>query len=110
MKKIFVINKSAHDFSDALRFGELVYLSEGSYDPYSVAHMHRVFKKMMEDSSPTDYILPTGLSIMQSVACAIFAAKHGRLNLLMFKDGRYIERKLILEDTCIQEQSQKPQR
>lgn len=98
MSKVFIINRSAHDFSDAERFGEIVYLSEGVYDPYSVAHMYRVFEEKLKDSTPEDYIVPTGLSIMQTVACSMFAVKHKRLNLLMFRDGKYIERELVFDN------------
>jgi hypothetical protein len=35
---------------------------------------------------------------MNSIACAIFAHKHGRLNLLLYKEGIYIERNHVLND------------
>ncbi|MCK5607077.1 hypothetical protein KAR91_34655 [Candidatus Pacearchaeota archaeon] len=96
MKKVFVVNKSSHDFSPALEYGELIFMSEGSMSRYAVNNMHRQFNDSLEHSHEDDYILMCGLSTMNSVACSIFAARHKRLNLLLFKSGRYIERNIIL--------------
>lgn len=96
MSKVFVVNKSGHDFKDAKRFGELIFLSEGVMDRYACNSMYREFSQHLEESTPDDYILLTGLSSMGSVACSIFAYKHGCLNLLLYKNNRYIERRLML--------------
>ena len=95
-RKVFVVNKSSHNFSPALKFGELIYLSEGPMNRYSTNNMVREFKEIMENSSEDDYIVPCSLNVMNSIACAIFAHLHGRLNLLLFKEGSYIERNHIL--------------
>ena len=95
-KKVFVVNKSAHDFKPAEKYGEVVFLSEGSMNRYSTNFMIRQFKEIMESSEKGDYIVPCSLNVMNSIACAIFAHKHGCLNLLLFKDGIYIERNHVL--------------
>jgi len=96
MSHVYIVNKSAHDFTSASKYGNIVFLSEGSMNRYSTNSMVRTFKQMMEDSAPEDYIVPCSLNVMNSIACAIFAHKHGRLNLLLFKDGKYIERNHVL--------------
>ena len=96
MKKVFVINRSAHDFGAAEEFGELVFMSVGSMNRYATNNMHRMFSECLENSTPEDYIVPCSLNVMNSIACAIFARKHGKLNLLLFKEGEYIERNLII--------------
>lgn len=96
MTKVFIVNRSSHDFSDAKRFGELTFLSEGPVNRYATNQMVRQFEDGMKTSGPNDYIVPCSLNVMNSIACAIFAFKHGRLNLLLFKDGVYIERNHIL--------------
>ena len=95
-KKVFIVNKSSHDFRPAEAFGEVIYLSEGSINRYATNSMVRQFSDVMKDSEESDYIVPCSLNVMNSIACAIFAHKHGRLNLLLFKDGLYIERNHIL--------------
>lgn len=41
------------------------------------------------NSSPDDYIVITGLSVMTAVAAAMFASKHKQLNILLWDHGRY---------------------
>lgn len=94
--KVFIVNKSAHDFSPAEHFGDLVFLSEGPMNRYATNNMFRQFTDIMEHSRSCDYIVPCSLNVMNSIACAIFAAKHKCLNLLLFKNGEYLERNLIL--------------
>jgi hypothetical protein len=96
MAKVYIVNKSSHDFSQAKNFGELIFLSEGPVNRYATNQMHRMFSDIMEGSSGFDYIVPCSLNVMNSIACAIFACKHQRLNLLLFKAGEYLERNLIL--------------
>jgi hypothetical protein len=96
MSRVFIVNKSAHDFSAAECYGDLIFLSEGLMPRYKTNQMHRVFSHMMRDSAADDWIVPTSLNVMNSIACAVFAHKHGRLNLLLFKDGNYIERTVVL--------------
>lgn len=96
MPNVFIVNKSAHDFSEAEKYGDVVFLSEGPMNRYSTNNMIRQFKDKMKNSEPDDYIVPCSLNVMNSIACAIFAHKHGTLNLLLFKSGTYIERNHVL--------------
>ena len=98
-KTVFVVNKSSHDFSPAKEYGEVIYLSEGSMNRYATNSMIRQFSEVMKSSTPEDYIVPCSLNVMNSIACAIFAFNHGRLNLLLFKDGVYIVRNHVLLST-----------
>ena len=95
-KRVYIVNKSSHDFGPAEEYGETIFLSEGSMNRYAVNSMYRQFSEAMRLSDQSDYIVPCSLNVMNSIACAIFAHKHGRLNLLLFKDGTYIERNLVL--------------
>lgn len=96
MPKVLIPNKSAHDFSRAREYGELIFLTDGRINKYSVANMVREFEPIIEESSPDDYILPTSLGILSSILQAMFAVKHRRLNLLLFKNGEYVERRVLL--------------
>jgi hypothetical protein len=98
MTKVFVVNKSNHDFSDAEKYGELIFMSEGIVNRFSTNNMIRQFQESMANSTEEDLILLCSLNVMNSIACAIFAHKHGRVNLLLFKEssGRYIERRHVL--------------
>lgn len=89
LRKVFVINKSSHDYSKAEEFGQLIFMTEGSLNRFAVSKMFRTFEPFIGESQPTDYLLLSGLSVMCSVASAMFAAKHQRLNLLIYKPDRY---------------------
>jgi len=96
MRNVYIVNKSSHDFSAARNYGKLIFLSEGPMNRYSTNNMLRVFADKMSDSKKDDYIVPCSLNVMNSIACALFAYKHGKLNLLLFKEGSYIERNHVL--------------
>lgn len=99
-RKVFVVNKSGHDFSPAKKYGELVYLSEGLMNRFQTNHMYRMFSDIMEDSSEDDYILISGLIQMNIIAASIMAYKHGRVNLLIYseRDQDYEQRELVMSN------------
>lgn len=107
MRKVYIVNKGCHDHSDAQRFGELVYLSEGAINRYATSSMYREFMPKLLESSIEDFILPTGLTIMSNIACSMFTLIHGRLNMLIYKSsrrggpGRYVERTILLDEMLI---------
>jgi len=96
MPKVFVVNKSSHDFSNAEEFGELVFMTQGRMNRFATTDMIRMFSESMKDSDKSDYILPCSLNVMNLLAGAVFAAKHKTVNLLLFKAGRYIERNHVI--------------
>ena len=106
MSKVFVVNRGAHDYSDAEHFGELVFCTEGLVDAYDVAEMYRIFIDRFKSSDPEDFILMTSLNIICSIACATFGRKHGQLNLLLFKNGAYIERHVQLDNLLTRTRNQ----
>jgi len=96
MSKVFIINKSAHNFNATKQYGEVVYLSEGLMDRYATNNIHRQFNSILKYSEPEDYIVLCSLNVMNAIACSIFAKLHGCLNLLLYKKGNYIERNLVI--------------
>lgn len=97
MAKVYVVNRGGHDYSSAERYGTLVYCTEGQLSKFDTAQMFREVVAAMQDSNEEDFILLTSLTSLCSVASAIFAAKHKRVNFLIFQDGNYLERKLMLD-------------
>ena len=97
MSLVYIVNKAAHDYSDAERFGDLVFCTDGALNRYDTSQMYRELYSSMKDSMEEDYILLTSLTSLCSIACAIFAHKHGCLNLLIHRDVGYVERKLVFQ-------------
>lgn len=98
MRKVYIVNRSGHDFSAALEYGEIEYLSTGIMNKYAIAVMYRKFAIALRDSERDDLIMPTGLTIMSVIACCVFAYKHGQINLLIQKDDRYVKRTIMLSE------------
>lgn len=97
MAKVFVVNRGPHNYAQAERFGQLIFCTDGVMDRYDTAQMYRELEASMKESDPEDYILLTSLSTLCCIACAIFSAKHGELNLLLYSGDNYIARSLILD-------------
>jgi len=98
MPRVYIVSRSAHDFTNAEQFGKLVTLSEGPINRYSVNNIHRQFHSILKHSDPDDYILVCGLGIMNAVAASIMTALHGKVNFLLFKQGEYLPRNLVLKE------------
>ena len=103
MAKVYIINHSGHDFSAAEKFGELVVMTRGTVDKFRLTEMLRIFTPFIEESTKGDFILQSGPSVIACIACSAFAAKHGRLNLLIWRADRekgdhYVLRSLLFPD------------
>jgi len=104
MATVYIVNNGGHDYSDANRFGRIQFLSAGPVSKFAVSKMYREFAMKLRESTDTDYILLTGLTTMACIACSCFAFLHGRINLLIFKNGKYVERKLVLGELLSKEE------
>lgn len=90
--KVFISNKSPHDFRPAHRYGELVFVTTGDINKYAIGAMYRAFEEALKDSREDDFFLPTSLPILTSIGSGMLAYKHGRINYLLFRNGGYILR------------------
>lgn len=98
MPNVYIVNNSGHDFSQAERHGKVVVLSMGLIDPFKVTKMYRQFSSILSISEADDYILMSGPTTMNIIACAIFSALHGRINLLIWRHGHYTKRTIVLKE------------
>ena len=94
MPKVFVLNRGAHDYTKAGRFGELVYISDGMLSKLSTGIMYRMLNEHLAQSEPDDYIVLSSLTTLCSIACGIMAAKHGKVNMLIFTNDDYVSRQI----------------
>lgn len=94
--KVFVVNDSGHDLTSAKCFGEIVIMSSGTINKFRVSKIFREFEKYISSSSPNDFILQSGPNITCTVASSMFAAKHGRINLLIWRIGESGEESYVV--------------
>jgi hypothetical protein len=103
MPRVYVPNKSAHDFSKAEAYGELVFITEGLVDRYGVNQLARECLSATEDAEADDLILVSSLPVITCLLGAIFAKKFGKINFLLFKPGsekapeEYVKRTVSFE-------------
>jgi hypothetical protein len=97
MAKVYVPNNSGHDFSDAHRFGELVFVTTGMIERFKVNTMFRQVVDALEESSEEDYIMVTGLTQINVILTSVFTYKHHKLNMLIYdvKEEKYVPRKIV---------------
>lgn len=98
MPKVFIVSDGGHDYSDAARFGELVFCTENVIRKDDIAQMYREIRQALEIASPGDFLLISSLTSLCSVAASILAFQFGEIHFLLYKDGQYVRRDLILED------------
>lgn len=100
LPSVWVINRSAHDYSGAARWGNIRFMSNGPVNRYATSKIFRMLNESLRSSKNNDYILLTGLTVMACIACSIFALRHKRLNLLIFRPAThtYVERRMNLEN------------
>lgn len=95
MAKVYIVNKGSHDYSDAEQYGEIIILSEaGKISRHSPSTIFIEFMKELKNSSIDDYLLLSGLSLVNAIAAAIMSRLHGKVNFLIYHQSRrtYIKR------------------
>ena len=102
MPKVYVPNKGGHDYSAAEEIGKLVYVTSGTQYIYSTTNHFRAWEDALKDSSPDDYILVAGLTILNIIGATIFVAKHGVLNLAIYVRGKYMRRNFTYKDLPVE--------
>lgn len=97
MRKVYIPNKSFHDFEPARQFGELVFLTEGIiHNRQNVNHLYRLLADQMRGAAADDLLLVSGMSLLNAVAASILAVRFHRVNFLIFSRGVYVEREVVL--------------
>jgi hypothetical protein len=96
-RKVFIVSNGGHDYSDAARYGEIVFCTDELIRKDDVAQMYRVLSESLDQAEADDLLLISSLTSLCTVAAAILAARFGELHLLLYKDGEYVKRDLILD-------------
>jgi len=98
VRKVFVLNNGGKDYSDAERFGDIVFCTQGSLDKWNISQMYRDLEMALMDAQADDLILLDSLASLCSTASAMMAFRFGEVHYLIYKDGKYIQRDLMLEN------------
>ena len=94
MAKVYVPNDWRHSATDAEPWGEIVYLTNGPLSRTNVKANYRQVMEGLKGSEPVDWLVVGSLSVLTGLCMARFAEMHGRLNLLIWDQGRYVPRRV----------------
>ena len=99
--RVYIPNKSQHDYQDAKAFGRLVFLTTGDLPKLKIGQLFREMEPILADAIPEDYLMIAGPTTANVVATAILASRFEKLNYLIFDGllGRYAPRTVILQRT-----------
>lgn len=97
-RRVYIVNNGGHDYSDAARFGDIVFCTEERIRKDDVAQMFRELSIALEQAEPDDLLLVSSLTSLCMVAASILSNRFGEVHFLLYKDGQYVVRDLILED------------
>ena len=92
---VFLINEGLHDYSAAEKFGEqMITLTKGICSRVNVTGHMREIAHGLAVSNSDDWLIVSGPPLVNILACAEFAVKHGRLNLLIYasREQEYVRR------------------
>jgi hypothetical protein len=96
MPRVYVPNNSGSDYSDAERLGDIIFIMEGAQDRYNTDGFYKKCQEALAESEPNDFILITSLPIISAICSTIFGRMHGRVNYLLYRQGRYVIRTMEL--------------
>ena len=95
-RKVYILTKGAHDYSDAERFGTLVFLNIPTFVRWDIQRLYLELQEGLKDAKEDDLFLVSHLTSHCCVATAILTEWFGRVNFLIFRKDKYEENKLIL--------------
>lgn len=98
MRKVFILTDGGHNYADAERFGVINFCHVTVRNKDDIAQMYRELRECLYDSCFDDLLLISSLTSLCCVASAILVEIHGRVNFLLFHDGKYVERNLVLNN------------
>jgi len=97
MTKVYVPNVVGQDVHAAGEYGEIIVLSVGTQDRFSLSNSHRQFLDALKGSEPDDKLVIVGPASLVALAASILSYKHGKVNYLVFRRGTYQERNITLD-------------
>lgn len=95
-RKVYILADGGHDYSDAVRFGNLVFLKIPTYSKWDIAQLHIELSEGLKDAEAEDLLVISHLTSHCCVATALMVEWFGRVNFLIFRKDKYEEKNLIV--------------
>lgn len=99
MSTVYVVNNAMHDYQNAEKFGNIVFMTEGKVPIFKTDTVTKMLRDGLATFNANDYILVSGPAWLDIIA-ALIAFKHlSEVKFLVFdaKERTYIVRHLNKE-------------
>ncbi len=95
MSTVYVVNFAGHDHREAERYGDLKIITTGYISLGSLDRVLFEVVNAIKNSEEDDWLLPSGLLIINVIASAVWLRKHDKIQMLIWdrKEGGYREMK-----------------
>lgn len=100
-RKVYILSNGGHDYTDAARFGELVFLNIPSHLKWDIAALYDELSEKLEDAKVDDLLVVSHLTSHCCVATALLIEWFGRVNFLIYRKDKYEEKKLVVNDSVV---------
>ena len=97
-RTVYILSDGGHNYDDAQRFGTIKFCNITVRNKDDISQMYRELKECLLYSDYEDLLLISSLTSLCCVATHILTELHGRVNFLLFHDGKYVERNLVYND------------
>lgn len=88
---VWIVNYAGHDHSTAEEYGELDFLTRGYVSMGSLDRLFYTVTEAIEKTEEEDYLLLSGLIVLNALAASVWLQRHGKVKLLLWdqKLGHY---------------------
>ena len=94
-RNVYILSKGGHDYSDAERFGKLVFLGIPSHLRWDMTKLRTELESKLEDAEEDDLFIISHLTSHCCVATAILTEWFGKVNFLVYRKDKYHEANLV---------------
>jgi hypothetical protein len=98
MATVYVLNDRHHDYSEALEYGPLEFVTTDMVPVFKVDRLTKIVKENLMMFTPDDYLLISGPAVLTTIATTHIMLRYGTVNILVHdaRHKRYVARKLQL--------------
>lgn len=102
--RVFVTNYAGHDYTNAERYGEFVWVTKGYVSLQSLDRLKYTIAEVIVTSQAEDWLLLSGKPIISVIAALIWFSMHQKVKILLWdqkRGGKY--REIIITSKNLQE-------
>lgn len=103
-RKVYILADGGHDYSDAVRFGNLIFLKIPTYSKWDIAQLYLELSEGLKDADADDLLVISHLTSHCCVATALMVEWFGRVNFLIYRKDKYEEKNLVLNPDVLLEE------